>query len=325
MNPVSSYSEPLVFGPIYQVRVWGGRELERVFGRSLPDAAQPYGEAWEISDRPEAESRVVRGPAALIGKTLGELWRDPDAARREALFGPGARGEGPFPLLCKILDAREKLSLQVHPPDSVAAALGGEPKTELWVVARADPGAELIAGVAEGVTRKAFETALKDGTAGELVHRIPVTAGDFLFVPSGRLHAIGAGLVIYEIQQNSDTTYRVFDWNRTGLDGQPRQLHLAESLLCIDFEDVAPEIGVARGSLLVDCGHFRVERHTNSVISLSDSMAVIVTVVSGQVSVAGGNGAVFGEGDSFLVPALWSGSKRLVAQTGSATVLMATW
>jgi mannose-6-phosphate isomerase len=324
MNPVSSYSEPLVFGPLYQVRVWGGRELETVFGRSLPDAAQPYGEAWEISDRPEAESRVVRGPTALIGKTLGELWRDTDAARRGALFGPGSPGEGPFPLLCKILDARERLSLQVHPPESEAAALGGEPKTEMWVVARADPGAELIAGVAAGVTREAFEAALKDGTAGELVHRIPVAAGDFLFVPSGRLHAIGAGLVIYEIQQNSDTTYRVFDWNRVGLDGQPRQLHLDASLRCIDFEDVAPAIGVAQGSLLVECGHFRVERQTGSVISLPNVKAAIVTVVAGRVSL-GGDGTAFGEGDSFLVPALWSGSKRLLAREGTATVLVTTW
>jgi mannose-6-phosphate isomerase len=324
MNPVTPYSEPLVFGPYYQVRVWGGRELETRLGRSLPDAEHPYGEAWEISDRPEAESRVVTGPAALIGKTLGELWRGADPATREALFGPDAPGVGPFPLLCKILDAREKLSLQVHPPESEAAALGGEPKTEMWVVAHAEPGAELIAGVAPETTREAFEAALRDGTAGSLVHRIPVRAGDFLFVPSGRLHAIGAGLLIYEIQQNSDTTYRVFDWNRVGLDGKPRELHLEESLRCIDFGDAAPEIGVAQGSLLVDCGHFRVERHTNSVVSLPKSKAAIVTVVSGRVKVAE-NGDVFRSGDSFLVPALWAGSKRVVAIEGEATMLLTTW
>lgn len=324
MNPVESFAAPLVFAPVYQTRVWGGRTLETVFGRSLPDADQPYGESWEISDRPEAESRVVSGPATLIGRTLGELWRDGDTALRCGLFGEDAPGTGAFPLLCKILDARQKLSLQVHPPAALADALGGEPKTEMWVVAHAEPGAELIVGVREGVTRDSFEAALRDGSAASQVHRLPVSTGDFIFIPSGRLHAIGAGLVIYEIQQNSDTTYRVFDWNRPGLDGNPRPLHVEESLRCIDFTDVEPDLGATENTLLAACEHFRVERHRNSVISLPAGKATIVTVISGPVRI-GETGDIFNEGDFFLMPAHWAGAKRLVAEGGEATVLVTTW
>lgn len=309
---------------MYQTRVWGGRLLKSAFGRELPDQNRPYGESWEISDRPEAESRVIAGPERLTGRTLGELWRSPDSALRCGLFGENAPGSGPFPLLCKILDARERLSLQVHPPAAEAEALGGEPKTEMWVVAHADPGAELIVGVRCGVTRESFKAALDDGTAESQIHRLAVSTGDFIFIPSGRLHAIGAGLVIYEIQQNSDTTYRVFDWNRLGLDGRPRTLHVEESLRCIDFTDAEPSLGVAETSQLAECEHFRVDRYQNSVISLPTKQAAIVTVVSGPVRV-GRADPVFEAGDFFLVPAHWEGAKRLVAEGEEATVLVTTW
>src|SRR5207302_7774492 len=147
---------------------------------------------------------------------------------------------GRFPLLIKILDAQEKLSLQVHPPAHKAAALGGEPKTEMWYIAEAEPGAELYVGLKQGVTRTEFERKISSGTVAECFHRIAVREGDTMFLPSGRVHALGAGLVIFEIQQNSDTTYRVFDWNRVGLDGKPRELHVTESLENIDFEDFEP-------------------------------------------------------------------------------------
>lgn len=324
MNPVRSFSEPFVFSPLYQVRVWGGRDLERVFGRQLPDPDQPYGEAWELSDRPEAMSRLVSGPADWVGRTLGDLWREPDVALREAVFGPGAPGAGPFPLLFKILDARERLSLQVHPPASEASALGGEPKTEIWYIAAAADGAELYAGVTAGTTRERFEEALTDGSAERWVHRIPVKAGDFLFVPSGRLHAIGAGLLIFEIQQNSDTTYRVYDWNRLGLDGRPRELHVAESMRCIDFTDVEPGCGQPDGSRLAACDYFQVERHTGERLPLPADRPVVVTVVSGTARLGAGE-RVFRAGDSFLVPASWLGPKTIVASGGPVTVLTTTW
>ena len=158
----------------------------------------------------------------------------------EILGGAAAADDGRFPLLCKILDARERLSLQVHPP--AHARHLGDPKTEMWYIAAAEPGAELFVGLKAGVTRKAFEEAVADGTVAGCFHRIPSTAGDAMFLPSGRVHAIGAGLVIFEIQQNSDTTFRVHDWNRVGLDGKPRQLHVEESLASIDFADVEPAL-----------------------------------------------------------------------------------
>lgn len=224
---------PLVFEPILKERVWGGRNLERIYHKRLPPKV-PIGESWEVSDRPEEVSIVENGP--LRGKSLHWLVEN---LRRE-LLGASGLAHGRFPLLIKILDAREKLSLQVHPPPAKAEQLGGEPKTEMWYIAHAEPGAELYVGLKRGVTRAEFEKNVVNGQVAECFHRLPVSAGDAMFLPSGRVHAIGAGIVIFEIQQNSDTTYRVFDWNRVGLDGKPRALHISESLASIDFEDFEP-------------------------------------------------------------------------------------
>ena len=145
-------------------------------------------------------------------------------------------------MLIKLLDAHEKLSLQVHPPQEVASKLGGEPKTEFWYVAAADSGAELFLGFREPITRDQFEKALREGTAADYVHKVRVNTGDSAFLPAGRLHAVGAGNLLIEIQQNSDTTYRVFDWNRVDDKGKPRQLHIEQALQCIDFDDVRPKM-----------------------------------------------------------------------------------
>jgi mannose-6-phosphate isomerase len=245
----------LRFRPLYQTRVWGGRRLETVLHRVLPDA-RPYGESWELVDREGHQSVVASGP--LAGVTLHELWAD---HRREVFGDPLAESAAPrFPLLIKVLDCMDDLSIQVHPPASVAAALHGEPKTEVWFVAHADPGARIYAGLRRGVTRETFERALETGTVADCVHDGVARTGDSLFVPSGRLHALGGGLLIYEIQQNSDTTYRVFDWNRVGLDGVPRALHVAESLRCIDFGDVEPALSHAAEGVLASCEYFRVIR-----------------------------------------------------------------
>ncbi|MEM7014258.1 MAG: type I phosphomannose isomerase catalytic subunit, partial [Verrucomicrobiota bacterium] len=198
--------EPIQFVPIYQKRAWGGRNLEDWFNRQLPDDA-PYGESWELVDRPETQSVVANGDFA--GLTLGELWTH----RRRDIFGTGAIGDR-FPLLFKILDAKENLSIQVHPPEDVAKELGGEPKTEVWFVAHAEPGAKLYIGVKNGVDRALFEQSINDGTTSEAIHELTPEKDDSILIESGRLHSIGAGLLIFEIQQNSDTTYRVFDWNR---------------------------------------------------------------------------------------------------------------
>lgn len=245
----------LTFAPLYQTRVWGGRRLESRLGRSLPDPALPYGESWDLVDRAAEQSLVVAGP--LAGTSLHDLW----IRRREEIFGACYAGHVAerFPLLIKVLDCADDLSLQVHPPAAIAPGLNGEPKTEMWYVADADPGARLYAGLKPGVTRSQFEAALSDGTVADCVHGAVPQAGDSMFVPSGRLHALGKGLLVYEIQQNSDTTYRVFDWNRLGLDGRPRELHVAQSLQCIDFEDVEPALQHGL-QVLADCEHFRVSR-----------------------------------------------------------------
>lgn len=233
---------PLVFKPIFKERVWGGRELERLFNKKLPPA-KLVGESWEISDRPGDESVVSNGNFA--GKTLRWLMENYSP---EILGRAKPAAENRFPILCKILDARDKLSLQVHPPAAKAAELNGEPKTEMWFIADARPQAELFVGLKRGVTRNEFEEKIAAGAVAECFHRAPVRAGDAMFLPSGRVHAIGAGLVIFEIQQNSDTTYRVFDWNRVGLDGKPRELHVAQSLASIDFNDFEPALVPAKFS-----------------------------------------------------------------------------
>jgi mannose-6-phosphate isomerase len=226
---------PLTFRPIFKERVWGGRSLERLYQKPLP-SDQPIGESWEITDRPEGVSVIANGP--LAGNSLRWLMEN----HRQDVLGTAAAPAGPFPLLIKILDAKETLSVQVHPPAGVAAQFGGEPKTEMWYITDATPEAALYVGLKNGATRSDFERRVKDGTVAECLHRIPVCAGNAMFLPSGRLHAIGGGNVIFEIQQNSDTTYRVFDWNRVGLDGKPRQLHVDESLASIDFNDFEPAL-----------------------------------------------------------------------------------
>jgi mannose-6-phosphate isomerase len=251
-NLKSEISSPLTFKPIFMERVWGGRRLESEFGKQLPPQ-RPIGESWEIVDRPEAQSIVRNGP--LCGKNFHELWTQ----YRAEIFGNVADSPR-FPLLLKLLDAHDKLSLQVHPPEKLADRLGGEPKTEFWYIAAADPGAELYLGFRESITRDQFEKALRDGTAADHVHKIRVKSGDAAFLPAGRLHALGAGNLLIEIQQNSDTTYRVFDWNRVDDKGKQRQLHIDQALQCIDFTDVRSRLLKPEGELLLCHALFEVQK-----------------------------------------------------------------
>ncbi len=243
---------PLTFEPIFMERMWGGRRLESEFGKNLP-AQKPIGESWEIVDRPEAQSIVRNG--LLRGKTLHGLWTQ----HRDEIFGD-VPDSPRFPLLLKLLDAHEKLSLQVHPPEKVANRLGGEPKTEFWYVAAADPGAELYLGFREPITRDQFEKALRDGTAADHVHKIRVESGDAVFLPAGRFHAVGAGNLVIEVQQNSDTTYRVFDWNRVDDMGKQRQLHVDQALQCIDFTDIRPRLLRRESELLLRDNLFEIQK-----------------------------------------------------------------
>jgi mannose-6-phosphate isomerase len=192
----------------------------------------------------------------------GMTLRDAMARSGDTLMGPAHPAGEPFPILVKWLDCRERLSLQVHPPANAAAIFGGDPKSENWYIADATAGAAVFIGMQHRVTRAQFESAIRLGAVETLVHRVAVRAGDSVFVPSGRVHAIDAGNLILEIQENSDTIYRVFDWNRPGLDGKPRELHIEKSLASITFDDVAPEVRTAdsKDPVLADCPHFRIRR-----------------------------------------------------------------
>jgi mannose-6-phosphate isomerase len=308
--------EPIRFLPLYMQRVWGGRELERVYGRTLPDADQPYGESWEVVDRPGEQSVVDGGPFG--GKTLHELW----TRHRKKVFGTGLPESARFPILIKILDARDDLSIQVHPPQHLAKQLGGEPKTEMWYIADRTPGSKLYVGLKNGVTRTDFEHAVADGTVADLVHSVSPSPGDSIFIPSGRLHAIGAGFLIHEIQQNSDTTYRVFDWNRVGLDGKPRDLHVEQSLASIDFADFTPTMDAPDGRTLAACEFFRTDRVEISagadIGNPDPNRFSILSVVDGVLATA--SGRTFGKGSFLLLP---KGAASLAA-VSDATVLQIT-
>jgi mannose-6-phosphate isomerase len=304
---------PLTFHPLFKERVWGGRNLARLYHKPLPPDV-PIGESWEISDRPGDVSVVANGP--LAGKDLHWLVE----THPEELLGTTQTAHGRFPLLIKILDAQEVLSVQVHPPAEQAAALGGEPKTEMWYVTEAAPDAVLYAGLKRGTTRADFERRLQAGTVADCIHRLNVRAGDAIFLPSGRVHALGAGLVIFEIQQNSDTTYRVFDWNRVGLNGKPRELHIAQSLTSIDFNDFEPRLlggdftgtGPVKARPLVRNPLFTVEAYAvagGATLPLQPNRLQIVAVLEGQARVGEPEGTVaLSPGQFCLVPACLAGA-----------------
>jgi len=286
---------PLTFQPIFIERMWGGRRLESEFHKKLPSQKR-IGESWEIVDRSETQSVVTGGP--LRGRTLHELWTQ----HRQEIFGDVP--ETPrFPLLIKILDAQEKLSLQVHPSENVASRLGSEPKNEFWYVAAADPDAELFLGFRKAIARDSFEQRLRDGTVIDHIHRIAVQAGDAVFLPAGRVHAIGAGNLLIEIQQNSDTTYRAFDWNRTDpATGTKRDLHVEQAIQCIDFEDVQPKLTQSEGELLFSHSLFEIRKWNLNEAREATPLGqfAIVCCLTGNLSCADGKLA---PGEFFLVPA----------------------
>ena len=211
---------PLQFTPIFRHYVWGGRKLGTLLGKQIGQG-NDYAESWELVDRGDDQSRVADGP--LVGTTLGDLRAD----RGQELFGrhhPQSR----FPLLFKFLDCEKMLSVQVHPDDAQAAQLTPPDfgKTEAWVVLAAEPNSVIYAGLKRGFDRHALEREVHRGTCELCLHRLEPKPGDCLFLPAGAVHALGAGLVIAEIQQTSDATFRLFDWNRLGADGKPRPLHV---------------------------------------------------------------------------------------------------
>ncbi|HEU5079322.1 MAG TPA: type I phosphomannose isomerase catalytic subunit [Opitutaceae bacterium] len=286
--------------PLYQERVWGGRALESALNRALPGTG-PIGESWEIVDRPEAQSIVLSRNGG--NQTLREVI----AKNAAEIMGPGWPKDRAFPILVKWLDCKERLSLQVHPPARVAGELKGEPKTENWYIAATAPGSHLIVGLKQGATREKFEKALHELTLENCVHRFPVNVGDSILVHSGQIHAIDGGNLILEIQQNSDTTYRVYDWGRVGLDGKPRQMHVNQSLRSIDWNDFEPQLVRAerRPAVIADAAEFRIRRvplAANETLKFAANEQVrILSVVNGTIRDANA-GETLTKGDNVILP-----------------------
>jgi mannose-6-phosphate isomerase len=318
---------PLRFRPLLRHYLWGGRRLVELFGK--PDGGQStVAETWEICDRGPDQSVVVNGP--LAGRTLGEL----ASAMPRAIYGN--RPAPPrFPLLLKFLDAREPLSVQVHPNDEQAARLTPPDlgKTEAWVVVAAQPGSVVYAGLKRGFDRTVLARESTRGTTDLCLHRVEVRPGDCIFIPAGVVHALGAGLVIAEIQQSSDTTYRLFDWNRVGPDGQPRALHVEAALATIDdrrgpIDPVTPRVVAPGVERLVDCDKFRLERWQFDAPRTvgGDGELRIFAVISGEATLTHtwsdyATSQRLRAGDCVLLPAA-SGPAMFVPR-GPTTVLCA--
>jgi len=224
---------PLLFEPIYKGYVWGGNRITSLFRR--PPQPGVCAESWEITDRSEGTSLVINGPYA--GENLHKLYE----LFAYDLVGSAGAGRTPaFPLLVKIIDARERLSLQVHPDERAARLYGGEPKTEMWYTLEAAPEAGVFCGFNHPANEDEFRSALQTNTVEKLLWRISIKSGDAVFVPGGRVHAVDRGCLLLEVQQNSDTTFRIYDWGRLGSNGCPRPLHINQAFKVIDWNDVRP-------------------------------------------------------------------------------------
>jgi mannose-6-phosphate isomerase len=291
---------PLLFQPVYKDYIWGGRNFKKLFGRTIPNGQ--VAESWDIAAHKDGTSIVANGSFSGISlsQMLASYGTDLVGLRSE-----WALARNKFPLLIKLLDAQERLSVQVHPSDEYAQRHEGNElgKTEMWVVLNSLPGSEVILGVTKDTTPSTFKEAIEDGTLDEFLHRIPVKSGDFICVPSGSLHAILGGLVLAEIQQNSNTTYRVFDWGRDLTD---RPLHIRQAMDVVNFEQVEPALtppvplqsaGSIDRELLCENEYFTVERwyfdkDSSYLGSCDGSTMEIWGIINGQISIEGGAGVI---------------------------------
>jgi mannose-6-phosphate isomerase len=302
---------PLRFEPIYQYRLWGGRRLAGLLTAPLPGEG-PIGEAWVLSDRDDHASRVADGP--LKGRTIVQLLEQ----FPEYVMGKLAGRFRRFPLLLKFLDAREMLSVQVHPADTHTDLLpaGETGKTEAWVVLEAGPESRIYAGLKPGTTEAALRQALTDGGVADQLACFTPKPGDGVFIPAGTVHALGGGVVVFEVQENSDVTFRLYDWNHVDAKtGKPRALQVDQALACIDFAAcagglVAPVVEATEPverERLFRCEHFRLSRlrgQSPFSVGASGVPSVLVSIEgAGQVE-QGGAAYAIGKGDVFLLPAV---------------------
>lgn len=305
--------------------IWGGTRLVREWGKQSENGT--VGESWELTVRKNEKSRILNGP--LAGQTLEEV-----IDRFGPAFIAPDYSENTFPLLIKLIDAADRLSVQVHPDDDYAARVENDRgKTEMWYIVDAAPGAEIICGLRPGVDRAAFAEAVRAGKIDTVMHRQPVRKGECYFIPAGLLHAIGGGILIAEIQQNCDLTYRVYDYERRDKDGNLRPLHIEKALEVVrpfTTEEIdairfsSRSDALADGEVLADCAFFRVERLTldGSTVTLPDytGMRHLLCVDGTATLTCGGVSYTLATGDnmeSWLLPAGLPASL-----TGSATLLV---
>ena len=314
---------PMTFNPVYKDYLWGGSRIPETFNRDVP--AGIYAESWEISDHDDGMSIVANGE--LAGKSIREILE----ANPQDIMGSAVEGTK-FPLLIKLIDAKQKLSVQVHPNDQTAAEFGGEAKTEMWYILGDNP-TQVYCGLNDGVTKESFQQAVADGTSGDTMRPVPVNKEDAIFVRGGRVHAIDEGCLILEIQQNSNTTYRLYDWGRVGADGKPRELHIDQAIDVINFNET--ENSLVEPKVLVDtenfqclevlkCEYFQLEKLTFSApleVPMSGKTFHALFVSEGEAEIAWGDESITAPaGTSILIPA------ALPAYTldGKATILRTT-
>lgn len=308
---------PLKFEPIYKERIWGGRLLREVFGRQTPKGKK-IGESWELADLPDDKSKIINGE--LAGLTLEQaVLKYPQEIAGLSEFSL------PFPLLIKLLDCGDVLSVQVHPDEETCRRMGrGNFKTECWYIIQAEPGAVIYKGLKPNVTRKSFEQAIRDGTVEETLNKVEVRAGECHFLPAGTTHAIGAGLLIAEIQTPSDTTYRVFDWNRKDKDGKSRPLHIDEALESIHFDSSGDNLTVKTIGRLVDSSYFKIDKGhqmRNCEVLLSPGQMKTLIILSGYGTIAGDNEIIeFKAGETIVFPAAYEGAMRFLSESEYLTV-----
>jgi mannose-6-phosphate isomerase len=309
---------PLRFNPVYKDYIWGGSRIPKIYNRELPDGI--YAESWEISTHPDGASVIANGPRA--GQTLCDLLPD----YKTELLGSHVRGND-FPLLIKLIDARDKLSVQVHPNDSNATAVGGDPKTEMWYFLEGDPGAQIYCGLKPGIGKAEFLEAMKNKTFADILQTIPAEPGGAVFVPGGRVHAIGKGCLILEIQQNSNTTYRLYDWDRTDAAGNARELHIDKALQVIDWENNGDPHCEVHGTTIQSCDYFQLDRHElteeTAFSNLGRSFhALFVEKGAGLIRWTAGEEEI-ACGQSWLVPA-GLGDFEIIPEGGTLIVLQTT-
>lgn len=293
---------PLRFQPLFQGRIWGGNGLFTEFGRSLP--RDKIGESWEITCREGAVSQVAAGP--LKGKKLTELMAEYGAA----LLGEKIAAGNGFPLLLKILDAQDILSVQVHPDDGFAAVHEGSVgKNEVWYILKAEPGAKIVYGLRPEVTKEDFVSALKRGQLAACLNEVAVRPGEIYPVPPGLVHALGKGIMVVELQQNSDLTYRIYDWDRVDAGGQPRPLHVDKALQVIEFGLTPPGPFSTEGTSGFELenedfslGYHRV--NGEKPMQQNPDAFALLTVVAGEGAIRH-RGRIYPlqYGDSYLLPA----------------------